>query len=565
MNKYFRLIALSLFITGCTSTDVVLKTSPYTMKSGGEVPLLQQGLQVKHADLKFEVFPANKRISGSTTLTLHSDTTRTAIAVDLDQVFTISSISINGTELAKDAYRNDLGLLSMQTPAPVQGDFSVSINYAGSPREAVKAPWDGGFVWSKTPSGADWIATADQGEGCDLFWPCIDHPFGEPLSADIRITVPKNLKAVTNGVFIDETSQGETNTFHWQTRSVHNTYGIALNIAPYEKIQQTYHSIYGNEFDVVYYHLPETTEKAKILFAEIPPMLDFFERMIGPFPFSQEKAGFVETPHLGMEHQTINAYGNEYKKDAYGFDWLMQHEFAHEWFANQLTAANSDHMWLQEGFGAYMQPLFTQYLHGDMAYKARLFEQRKALDNQFPMVSNKSLEVEQVFNKDIGPGGDVYTKGSLMLHSLRELMGDEAFFKAVRIMTYGTDNPQPGHLTPRLGTSDEFIQIVNQVTGKDLTWFFNVYLFQAKLPKLEVERTDKQIILQWRTENNVAFPMPVEVSINNQLHVLDLSQPQSLPVSPKDVVIVDPDSKVLRYDQAIADYQAFKQAQEQNK
>src|SRR5690606_24150916 len=137
---------------------------------------------------------------------------------------------------------------------------------------------------------------------------------------------------------------------------------------------------------------------------------------------------------------------------------------------------------------------------------------------------------EQVFNKEIGPGGDVYTKGSLMLHSLRELMGDDAFFKAVRIMTYGTDNPQPGHLTPRLGTSDEFIQIVNQVSGKDLTWFFNVYLFQAKLPKLEVERTDKQISLQWKIENNLAFPMPVEVSINNQLHVLDMSQPQSLPV-----------------------------------
>ncbi|WP_340678705.1 M1 family metallopeptidase [Paraglaciecola sp.] len=542
-----------------------LTTSAYTMKSGGEVPLLQQGLVLKHAELKFEVFPAKKQLSGTSTLTLHSETNRTAIAVDLDQVFTISSISINGIKLTNDAYHNDQGLLSMQAPMPLAGDFTVTISYSGSPRVAIKAPWDGGFVWSKTPSGADWIATANQGEGCDLFWPCIDHPFGEPLTADIYITVPNNLKAVSNGVFIDATNNGNTKTFHWQTRSVHNTYGIALNIAPYEKIEQTYHSIFGNEFNVVYYHLPATSEKAKILFAEITPMLDFFERMIGPFPFSQEKAGFVETPHLGMEHQTINAYGNEYRKDAYGFDWLMQHEFAHEWFANQLTAANSDHMWLQEGFGAYMQPLFTQYLHGDMAYKARLFEQRKSLANQFPMVSNKSLEVEQVFDKDNGPGGDVYTKGSLMLHSLRALMGDERFFKAIRLMTYGTDNPQPGHIQPRLGTSNEFIQIVNQLSGQNLQWFFDVYLFQAKLPELVVQRSPSKISLEWKTDNNVAFPMPLEVSINNQRQVLDMSKPQSLSVLPKDVVIIDPDSKVLRYDQAIENYQTFRKEQKEQK
>jgi aminopeptidase N len=107
-----------------------------------------------------------------------------------------------------------------------------------------------------------------------------------------------------------------------------------------------------------FWYLKSRADKAKALFAEFTPMLDFYEQMIGPYPFRDEKMGVVETPHLGMEHQTINAYGNEYKKDVYGFDWLLQHEFAHEWFGNQLTNLDNDDMWLHEGFGTYMQPLY---------------------------------------------------------------------------------------------------------------------------------------------------------------------------------------------------------------
>ena len=109
-----------------------------------------------------------------------------------------------------------------------------------------------------------------------------------------------------------------------------------------------------------FWYLPEHEAQAKELFAEFAPMLDFFEQEIGPYPFGDEKMGVVETPHMGMEHQTINAYGNGYAKDGYGFDWLLQHEFAHEWFGNQVTNANWDDMWLHEGFGTYMQPLYSQ-------------------------------------------------------------------------------------------------------------------------------------------------------------------------------------------------------------
>jgi hypothetical protein len=153
-----------------------------------------------------------------------------------------------------------------------------------------------------------------------------------------------------------------------------------------------------------FWYLKSRADKAKALFAEFTPMLDFYEQMIGPYPFRDEKMGVVETPHLGMEHQTINAYGNEYKKDVYGFDWLLQHEFAHEWFGNQVTNLDNDDMWIHEGYGSYMQPLFSQWLHGDMEYMARLNAQRVGSKNKFPIVSGKVTAGGRGLQPERGPG-----------------------------------------------------------------------------------------------------------------------------------------------------------------
>ena len=226
----------------------------------------------------------------------------------------------------------------------------MRIRYAGTPHVAVRAPWDGGFCLVEgRRGGAAWIATAVQGEGCDLFWPCFDNSVVEIDTVDLHITVPQGLAAPSNGKLIGKTDNADgTATWNWRTRHPNN-YAIALNIAPYESLSADYHSRFGNSFPMTYWYLPGEEAQAKGLFAEFAPTLDFFESTIGPYPFGDEKMGVVETPHLGMEHQTINAYGNGYKKTAEGYDWLFHHEFSHEWFGNQLTNENWDDMWLHEG------------------------------------------------------------------------------------------------------------------------------------------------------------------------------------------------------------------------
>lgn len=540
-------------LSACSSTessDVVKATesTPYSLKSGGQVAPLQQGLTVEHADLTFAFDFDNKILMGTTTLTLKGEGSRSAFSVDLDRVFTVNSVAVNGESLAASQYRNVGGELQITPYSEVTLPLTVTISYEGQPRIPVRAPWDGGVMWEKTPDGANWLATAVQGEGCDLFWPCIDQPHGEPNQTDLHIQVPKPLVAASNGVLVDVTDNGDTRTYHWQTRSAHNTYGIALNIAPYEKLETTYSSIYGNTYPIVYYHLPGNEQQAKILFDEIPTMLTFFERVIGPYPFGNEKVGVAQTPHLGMEHQTINAYGNEYKKDEFGFDWLLQHEFAHEYFGNQVTNDNWDHMWIHEGLGSYMQPLFAQYLSGDVAYMTYLNNQRKGLINTHPIVSNKLMEVEQVYERGVGPALDIYYKGSWIMHTLRNLIGDDAFFSAVRELVYGTDQPKPGNFTTIYRNTQDFIEIVNRRTGKDLSWFFDVYLYQPKLPKLVETRTEDSVTFSWNTPQNLPFPMPLEVSVNGEVQVLDITSPKTITVTPFDVVIADPNSKVLRYE-----------------
>ena len=540
-------------LSACSSTessDVVKATesTAYSLKSGGQVAPLQQGLTVEHADLTFAFDFDNKILMGTTTLTLKGEGSRSAFSVDLDSVFTVNSVAVNGESLAASQYRNVGGELQITPSSEVALPLTVTISYEGQPRIPVRAPWDGGVMWEKTPDGANWLATAVQGEGCDLFWPCIDQPHGEPNQTDLHIQVPKPLVAASNGVLVDVTDNGDTRTYHWQTRSAHNTYGIALNIAPYEKLETTYSSIYGNTYPIVYYHLPGNEQQAKVLFDEIPTMLTFFERMIGPYPFGNEKVGVAQTPHLGMEHQTINAYGNEYKKDEFGFDWLLQHEFAHEYFGNQVTNDNWDHMWIHEGLGSYMQPLFAQYLSGDVAYMTYLNNQRKGLINTHPIVSNKLMEVEQVYERGVGPALDIYYKGSWIMHTLRNLIGDDAFFSAVRELVYGTDQPKPGNFTTIYRNTQDFIEIVNRRTGKDLSWFFDVYLYQPKLPKLVETRTEDSVTFSWNTPQNLPFPMPLEVSVNGEVQVLDITSPKTITVTPFDVVIADPNSKVLRYE-----------------
>ena len=555
-------------ITRCLFATVLASAS--FVAHGGQPPLTtttaasglprapeQEAVTFERAELSFKVDPTRKWLDGDATLTFRADKPVDNLVVDLDRNYAVDRVEVDGAIVDATRWRNPEGRMTVDLPKPLAtgARATLRIRYAGNPHVADRAPWDGGFVWATAPTGEPWVATAVQGEGCDLLWPCIDHPRGEPLEVIQHITVPAPLVAAGNGIAEGMEEKNGLRTYHWRAKNP-NTYAIALNIGPYELLQAEYKSRYGNSIPLRFWYLKSNKAKAESLFAGFAPMLDFFEEMIGPFPFADEKMGVVETPHLGMEHQTINAYGNGYKKAETGYDSLLQHEFAHEWFGNQLTNVDWDDMWLHEGFGSYMQPLYLQWLRGDMEHMAELMQRRAKIINQFPIVSGRSMEEGEVYDVGRGPAGDIYVKAALILHTLRGLIGDEAFFRATRELVYGTATPRPGNFKPRYASTNDFIDIVNRITGKDYRWFFDAYLRTASLPELLATRDADGLALRWKTAGDEPFPLPVQVRVGDK--VVDVAMTGGrgrvdLPAGAS--FTLDPHSRVLRELPHIAEFQ----------
>ncbi len=529
-----------------------------TERSGGTIEPERAALRLEHVDLDLEVDAGRKYLSGTATLRLSTNARQTRLLIDLDKNFHVSGIQIDGRALAAGSWRNPEGRLIVDLPRAVAAGSTITarIAYAGRPHEAVNAPWDDGFVWSSW-QGKPWVATTAQGYGCDLFWPCLDFPAGEVKAIRMAITTGGEA-AIANGRLMSvQPMPGGRARWTWEARDI-NPYLVAINIGPYREISGSYESKFGNKVPLHLWHLTGKDKQAAGLFAEFAPTLDFFETMIGPFPFAHEKLGVVETPHLGMEHQTVNAYGNDYRKDATGFDWLFHHELAHEWFGNQMTAADWDDFWLHEGYGQYMQPLYGQWREGEARYAAMMADQRRNIVNRQPLVSGRSRTSDEVYQLEKGgPGQDIYHKGAWVLHTLRYLIGDRAFFDATTRLVYGRPDPKPGNFSPRFATTDEFQALMNAAAGRDLRWFYDVYLRSAALPELVETRDGDRLTLEWKTPRNAPFPLPVEVQVDGVVQRVAMEGGRATITVPTGAhVVIDPMARILRRNPAIEAMQA---------
>lgn len=522
--------------------------TPLTMRSGGAIEPERAALRLERVALHLRVEPARKLLSGVAELALTTRIAQSRLLLDLDRNFAVSFIEIDGARLPSSAWRNPDGrlIIDLSRAVPAGGTVTVKIGYAGRPHEAVNAPWDDGIVWSSW-QGKPWVATTAQGYGCDLLWPCLDFPAGEVPLIRLSIETSQGM-AISNGRLIERAG----NRWVWEARNI-NPYLVAINIGPYREIAGSYASRFGNRVPLHLWHLDGKEKQAAGLFAEFAPTLEFFETMIGPFPFADEKLGVVETPHLGMEHQTVNAYGNDYKKDDTGFDWLFHHELAHEWFGNQMTAANWDDFWLHEGYGQYMQPLYGQWREGEARYAAMMAVQRQRIANKQPLVSGKLRTSEEVYETAKGgPGVDIYMKGAWVLHTLRYLIGDKAFFDATRRLVYGRPDPKPGNFKPRFASTPEFETLMSAAAGRDLSWFFDVYLREAALPELIETRMGNRITFRWNTPRDRPFPLPVDVAVNGQTRRLAMvGGSETIEVPPYARVVADPMARILRRSEAI--------------
>lgn len=548
MSHSVRLAPLAVLLAACQSSPPPATPGPAPLDpvigdTGQPLSEVAQAADVKAYDLQLEIMPQSQSIQGVGHTEFVLLKASSQLELKLDARFQIDRVQVDGVTAS---YQRQGGILTIDMAATKAAGSKVTVDvaYQGQPHVAKNAPWAGGTVWSKTPEGQPWIATAVQGEGCDLFWPCKDHFADKADRMRIRLTVPKGLSAVTNGVLQGVTDVGpDKQQFDWVLSVPASDYNIALNIGPYTRIQDSYRSVNGETVPIEFWALSANADKARTLLKEdVKGQVAWFEQKLGPYPWGKEKLGIVETPHLGMEHQTVNAYGKGYKRDEYGFDWLLQHELSHEWFGNLMTHQQLNHAWLHEGFGLYMQPAYARDKLGIAAYHYQMYKSYLGLINCEPVVRVGKVTSDEAFNPDI------YGKGGWTLHTLRYLVGEQVFWQATRELLYGTANSQtlPYPIAPRYRTTEEFISIVNRLSGKDYQWLFDVYLYQAPLPELKTVAKDGLITLSWQTPGNKPFPMPVPVVFQGKAQTLDFSKGPVVLKGQLSELSIDPEMWILR-------------------
>jgi aminopeptidase N len=331
--------------------------------------------------------------------------------------------------------------------------------------------------------------------------------------------VPEPLVAAANGRLqsVVDNKNG-TRTYNWFVSQPISNYNIALNVAPYKTIEDSMKSVTGETLPIVFYVLPEDFEKGQELVDKTKEYVRFMEEILGPYPFRADKLGIAHTPHLGMEHQSIIAYGNEFKYDKNGFDWLMFHELGHEWWANLVTAPDWNDFWIHEGFQSFMDAYFAEKKLGREQFVKSLPNRVKATKNLKPLAPREPRTTTEMYLQPpdfVNGDGDIYGKGALVLNALRGLIGDEAFFRSLRKMCYADARAERTSNGKQVNfrTTDDFLRIAEKESGRELDWFFELYMRQPALPKLRVETRPDQLALRWETPNNMPFPMPVEVKI----------------------------------------------------
>ena len=396
-------------------------------------------------------------------------------------------------------------------------DEKIEIYYHGKPKEAKTPPWDGGWIWKKDKNGNPWMSVAVQGLGASAWYPCKDYQGDEPDNgASLTMIVPDSLVAVSNGRLTTKQStqnaQHQT-TYSWEVKNPINSYCIVPYIGKYVNFTDTLMGEKG-KLDLSFWVLDYNLEKAKEQFKQVKPMLRAFEFWFGPYPFYKDSYKLVDAPHLGMEHQSAVAYGNQYKngylgsdrsgKTGWGLKWdfIIVHESGHEWFANNITTKDIADMWVHESFTTYSETLFTEFYYGKQAANEYNYGQRRNIRNEENIIGIYGVNKEG--------SGDMYDKGSNMLHSIRHsINNDVKFRKMLRGM-----NAIFYHKTV---TTQEIETYINKALQFNFQCVFNQYLRTTQIPVLEYYVDTKSNKLYYKYSNCIeGFNLPIWINVQKK-------------------------------------------------
>ena len=458
-------------------------------------------------DLNIKINPSEKSIVGYNDILFNVVAPSSKIQVDLFENMKVDSIIFNNKKLKYNREFNAV-FIDFEMPLVLNSQQKLRFYYSGNPIIAKRAPWDGGFVFTKDSNNNHWVGVAVQGTGASLWFPCKDSQTDEPdLGATIKVAVPNNLMNVSNGRFVgkEDLKNGYTR-WDWEVKNPINNYDITVNIGDYVHFGENYKGL-----DLDYYVLRENEAKAKIQFEEVKPMMDCFQSKFGTYPFVEDGYKLVESSYLGMEHQSAVAYGNQYMKGYLGndlsgtgigllFDFIIIHESGHEWFGNSITSKDVADMWIHEGFTCYTESVFLECQYGYQKSQFYINGLKNNIDNDKPIIGHHGVNNEG--------SGDMYYKGALLLNTIRHIIGDDTKWWDLLLKYSQT-------YRHKIIDTETVIAFFNQESGLNLTPVFKHYLFFKNIPTFEYQIKKKKLEYRWKSDLK-EFNMPLDIIIKGK-------------------------------------------------
>ncbi|GAA5522028.1 M1 family metallopeptidase [Aliifodinibius salicampi] len=505
--SFLLLLITAITLPATAQNSGVLATQADSLR--GSITPQRAWWEVVYYDLNVAVMPEDSTISGYNNITYRVTDQPARLQVDLQDPLKIDQIKQDGEELSYERAKNSYAYF-VNMPNNLQKDslYTLSVYYQGKPKVAENPPWDGGFIWAQDSLGNPWIATANQGLGASVWWPNKDHQSAEPDSMSINITVPDEIKNVSNGRLRDTTrhDNGMT-TWHWFISNPINNYNIAVNAGNYVNFSEIFDGEDGT-LDLSYWVLEQNLDKAKKQFQQVKPMMRCFEDWFGPYPFYEDSFKLVETPHLGMEHQSAVAYGNQYQNGYMGrnlsgsgwglkWDFIIIHEAAHEWWGNNITTNDIADMWVHEGFTSYSESIYTECRFGKEAAREYTIGLRANIENREPVTGQYGLNNEG--------SGDMYYKGHNMLHTIRQIVDNDSTWKEI-LRGINRD------FRHQIVTADQVEKYIIEQSGKDLDDLFDQYLHYASIPVFQYYIDDlNRLHYRWKADIS-HFNMPLKIA-----------------------------------------------------
>ena len=471
----------------------------------------------------------NKTIEGKCIITCKAIKQGKTLQIDLQSPLIIDSVINAGTLFSnkggfikihevysfKQIQADNIALIELKETKYKGQKFSFHIYYHGKPKEAIRPPWDGGWIWKKDEKGRPFVSVAVQGLGASAWYPCKDHQSDEPDNgASLTVIIPDTLVAVGNGRLSSKSPipNSKLLSYTWQIKNPINNYLIIPYIGKYVNFTDTLMGEKG-KLDLSYWVLDYNLDKAKEQFKQAKLMLHAFEYWFGPYPFYEDSYKLVEAPHLGMEHQSATAYGNKFANGYLGrdlsgtgwglkWDFIIVHESGHEWFANNITSKDLADMWIHEGFTNYSETLFTEYYYGKEAGTDYNVGTRRNIRNDIPIIGPYGVNKEG--------SGDMYYKSGNMLHSIRHAMNDDEKFRQI---LRGL-NKTFYHQTV---TTQEIEQYISKHAGYDFSKVFDQYLRTTQIPTLEFYKDSIASSVTFRyTTCAEGFNLPIVINASNK-------------------------------------------------